>query len=87
MHAPRPLERMLSPEDGWRLVSFVASPRLPAAASPSDPIEVGPLLGRGSFGTVRPTAAPPRGAPAGRGGRPLTARPGPGGHRRRWAPT
>jgi hypothetical protein len=43
---------MLSPQDGWKLVTFMPAPELAAAAAPSQTIHLGPILGRGSFGTV-----------------------------------
>lgn len=55
---------MRAPEDGWLLVSFLTAPQLVEPASADDPIELGPVLGRGSFGTVRSDPGPDRRAPA-----------------------
>jgi len=43
---------MLRPNEGWRLVTYLAAPDFADKALPRDPIELGSLLGRGSFGTV-----------------------------------
>ncbi|KAI8469751.1 MAG: kinase-like domain-containing protein [Monoraphidium minutum] len=43
---------MRSKSDGWELVRFLCAPEFAGRSTPQDPIELGTLLGRGSFGMV-----------------------------------
>lgn len=53
-----PLEEMRPKSEGWRLVQFLTAPEFSGTTSSQDSIEIGALIGRGSFGSVRAVQHP-----------------------------